>query len=265
MGRDENIEVFKDTESLCKNVQILKEAIQNSISKQQLILENDELCDVNKNRFADDAKIIVSKKRSFEAAEQYKETRVERGANAQEECLCRISTLLFNIKTPSMWDGFYAPHRAARNPINNGDIIYTPDVMVIKEDTAFPKRRPEIEWFKVDVITCAAPNLRERPSNLYNSHNGTKKVTLTLAEQQKIHEDRLRRILDVAVINGVESIILGAFGCGAFSNSPEAVAKAARNVITDYKKAFRNIEFAVYCSPRDDSNYKTFSKIIKDI
>ncbi len=26
----------------------------------------------------------------------------------------------------------------------------------------------EKDWYEVDVITCAAPNLRERPSNRFN-------------------------------------------------------------------------------------------------
>lgn len=36
-----------------------------------------------------------------------------------------------------------------------------------------------------------------------------------------LHEKKLRRMLDVAVMEGTETIILGAFGCGAFCNNPE--------------------------------------------
>ena len=59
-----------------------------------------------------------------------------------------------------MMKGFYYPHRNAKNPINNADIIYTPDVTVFKTDTGRPKLMNEAEWYDVDVITCAAPNLR---------------------------------------------------------------------------------------------------------
>lgn len=52
---------------------------------------------------------------------------------------------------------------------------------------------------------------------------------------------------------------------GAFSNNPEVVALAAKNVIKEYRKAFKVIEFAVYCSPRDDRNYKTFDRVLKPI
>lgn len=68
--------------------------------------------------------------------------------------------------------------------------------------------------------------------------------------------------MDLAVINENEVVILGAFGCGAFANNPEVVASAAKNVIADYRYAFQVIEFAVYCSQRDDLNYNSFSKII---
>ena len=37
-----------------------------------------------------------------------------------------------------MWDGFYTPHKQARNPLHNDDIIYTPEVTVFKSDTNNP-------------------------------------------------------------------------------------------------------------------------------
>ena len=73
----------------------------------------------------------------------------------------------------------------------------------------------------------------------------------------------IRRILEVALSEGCDTIILGAFGCGAFQNNPEVVALANRNVIKDYLHAFKNIEFAVYCSPRDERNFKIFERVLK--
>ncbi|WP_026665610.1 hypothetical protein [Butyrivibrio sp. FC2001] len=66
--------------------------------------------------------------------------------------------------------------------------------------------------------------------------------------------DRLRES------NADEVVILGAFGCGAFQNKPEIVARAAANVINDYLYMFKNIEFAVYCSPKDSRNYDAFKR-----
>ena len=72
----------------------------------------------------------------------------------------------------------------------------------------------------------------------------------------------MTRILDIAKAGNNDVVILGAFGCGAFENNPEVVAKAAREVIVDYVKDFEVIEFAIYCSPRDEKNYEIFHRIM---
>lgn len=279
MGREENIKTFQNTEKMCKENIRLKAAIEKSIALQQMILESDVIPEQNKKKYDLSAQIIVSKKRSYEAAEAYKNQSVcvhnfasastpgggvVHGANAQEECLCRCSDLYFCLNTPEMWNGFYKAHRNAKNPIHNDDIIYTPEVVVFKTDTAYPQVMPETDWYNVNVITCAAPNLRERPSNLFNSGDGNKAAMISDEELKVIHEKRLRRILDVAFLNGNEVVILGAFGCGAFLNNPEVVAQAANTVIEEYKYAFKAIEFAVYCGSGDARNYRIFSEIISE-
>ena len=106
---------------------------------------------------------------------------------------------------------------------------------------------PERVWYEVNVITCATPNLREYSRNVHNDGYRNRAVKITDKELLKLHEKRLRRILDVAVMEGNEIVILGAFGCGAFANNPGVVAQAAKNVIAEYRYAFKVIEFAVYC------------------
>ena len=278
MGRDENVTVFKDTERLCKTNPKLSESVKKATASQKLILEGDTLADQKKDIYEDPAKVVVSKKRTYEAAAGYKGQHVAvhnfasasnpgggvvNGASAQEECLCRCSGLYFNLNTRVMWDGFYQPHRDAHDPIHNDDIIYTPGVTVFKTDTAMPELMPESDWYDVDVITCAAPNLRNQPSNKYNTGDGNKQTVMKDKDLLALHEKRLRRILEVALSEGCDTIILGAFGCGAFQNNPEVVAQANRNVIKDYLHAIKNIEFAVYCSPRDDRNFKIFERVLK--
>ena len=278
MGRDENVTVFKDTERICKTNPKLSESVKKVTASQKLILEGDTLADQKKDIYEDPAKVVVSKKRTYEAAAGYKGQHVAvhnfasasnpgggvvNGASAQEECLCRCSGLYFNLNTRAMWDGFYQPHRDAHDPIHNDDIIYTPGVTVFKTDTAMPELMPESDWYDVDVITCAAPNLRNQPSNKYNTGDGNKQTVMKDKDLLALHEKRLRRILEVALSEGCDTIILGAFGCGAFQNNPEVVAQANRNVIKDYLHAFKNIEFAVYCSPRDDRNFKIFERVLK--
>lgn len=242
MGREENVLIFQDTERLSKTNGKLNTDLKASASGQKLILETDALEKTNLNIYDEPAKVIVSKKRT-------------------EECLCRCSYLYLCLNSPDMWDGFYTPHKQARNPLHNDDIIYTPEVTVFKSDTNNPALLPENEWYKVNVITCAAPNLRAMPSNKHNTGDGKKAAKISDKEMLEIHEKRLRRILDVAVSEGNDTVILGAFGCGAFMNKANIVAYAAKNVIKDYMHAFKNIEFAIYCSPQDDTNYKTFRSI----
>lgn len=276
MARYEYVEFFKDTRRLCLTEPVIAESIRKSVEGQKLIPETQELPEPEKDRYDEEAQIIVSRKKTFDAAEDYPGQKVavlnfasatnpgggvERGAVAQEECLCRDSGLFFCLETPEMRKGFYEPHRAAGDPIHNDDIIYTPGVLVFKRDDPYPRLMPEDQWFHVNVITCAAPNLRNKPTNRYNTGDGQGAVSLTDTELQELHEKRLRRILDVALSEGNDTVILGAFGCGAFKNDPEVVARAANRVIRDYRHAFRNIEFAVYCAPsQGDRNYKIFQK-----
>ena len=277
MGREDNITVFKDTERLCRENKQLADALKKSVSGQKLILETDSIESPNLNVFAEQAAVVVSKKRTFEAASEYKGNRiavhnfasasnpgggVKKGSNAQEECLCRCSGLYLCLNTSEMWDGFYTPHRNARDPIHNDDIIYTPEIVVFKTDEKKPRLMDEKDWYKVNVITCAAPNLRVHPGNPYNPGDGNEKIVVKDSDLLAIHEKRLRRILNVAASEGNDTVILGAFGCGAFANDPEVVATASGNVIKEYLHAFKTIEYAIYCNTWDEINYDTFAGVL---
>ena len=278
MGREENAAIFRDTEKMCRTHPRLREAIALSRAGQRLILEGDAVS-VPPGGNAAAGRLVVSPKRTFEAASAYARTMrtcvlnfasagnpgggVVNGSSAQEEALCRCSTLYFNLNTSAMWDGFYSPHRAARDPIHNDDAIWTPRVVVFKGDTALPRTLPEPEWYEVDVISCAAPNLREQPSNRMNDGDGDRQVSLAPAKLRAIHERRLSRILDIAAANGAEAIILGAFGCGAFRNDPAVVAAAAATVVPRYRTRFKVIEFAIYCRPGDTRNIDAFKRAFR--
>lgn len=268
MGRSENVAIFEDTHNLCKTNRELIAAIRRSNQLQEVILETDQIMTA-KTRFEEAAKIVVSKKRSFEAAHGYLGSKtcvlnfasatnpgggVAWGSTAQEECLCRCSTLYSNLTARNLWHPFYEAHREQRNPLYNDDCIYTPDVVVFKTDTREPELMQREDWWRVNVITCAAPNLRpDRDGNVVRIHKD---------ELFKLHVKRMRRILDIAAMKGNEVVILGAYGCGAFRNPPEIVASAMRRVSEEYRYHFRCIEFAVYCSPRDERNYLVFQQIL---
>jgi len=258
-----------------KRDEVLHRMQQESIAEQELILEN-EVLDVPAARFDEEAEVLVTKNRSFEAARPYAEQGlrtavlnfasstnpgggVTHGASAQEECLCRCSTLYNCLNTRAMWDGFYTPHRRSGNPLHNDDIIYTPNVTVLKDDDYELLDAP----FAADVITCAAPNLREQTTNRYNPADG-EAIRISKDELYRLHKQRARRILTVAALHQADVVILGAFGCGAFKNDPHVVASAYFDVLPEFRRHFRTIEFAVYCPRYDDSNYRVFSAKMAD-
>lgn len=261
-GRERLTEIFNDTCYLCKNDSLLKEMVDSANKKQRVILEGDKVIHPEK-KFDKPAKVVVSKKRTLEASRAYSTKEVcvhnfasatnpgggvERGAVAQEECICRSSTLFFNLTAPEAMEGFYYPHRKVRRPLGSDDCIYTPNVMVFKTDVSFPEILPVEEWYSINVITCAAPNLR--------AYQGR----ISQKELMELHRKRMRRILDIAKERGNTVVILGAFGCGVFQNQPEVVAEAYASIMEEYRYDFEVIEFAVYCTPKDTRNYDVFKR-----
>lgn len=65
-----------------------------------------------------------------------------------------------------------------------------------------------------------------------------KAARITDDELLAIHEKRFTRILDIALTNNNDVVILGAFGCGAFENNPGVVAAAAKNVVENIYMLF---------------------------
>lgn len=258
-----NYDVMNDTVDLCSKLNYLKNAIADSVSRERIVFQDDkvESGSIVPNR---NMKIMVSGRRTYEAAEQYNGKKIccldfannhnvggsPWSAGAQEESMCRISTLypcIFAKKKE-----FYDPHRKSfedglMDEMGNDDLIYVPDVVVFKSDDFTPKLKDESEWFKTDVIVSAAPQL---------GWNYDEKKYRT------VMESRIKRILDVASVEKVQALILGAFGCGAFNNPPEIVADVFADMIRNYD--FETVEFAVFCY-KDTTNFDVFERRFKDL
>ena len=266
----DNIEVFNDTQKVINSRKSLMDAVKASNDKQQYWV-TDEV-PAFENRFDTDAKIVVSKSTSFGAARKYNGEiavlnfasatnpggGVTHGSFAQEECLCRCSTLYNNLILKEAADKFYLPHRSGLSPLHNDDIIYTPGVVVFKSDDYKDYGTTK----NVNIITCAAPNLRENPKNEFNSENTTVPATISDDDLLELHKQRGRKILSVAAANKNDYVVLGAFGCGAFRNDPKIVAEAYKQILPEFKNAFKVIEFAVFCRDHETINYDTFKEII---
>ena len=260
------VSVFEDSMAKIENDRFLSDSVRQSVQSQQFIA-HERIVPLPSPRFDRNAPVLTSRDRTFEAALRYKtaypEARVAvlnfasatipgggvvAGASAQEECLCRVSTLYPCLKDKRMWYLFYSPHRISQNPLHNDDIIYTKNVQVFKDDDYRDLARP----VPVDVITCAAPNLMEDTS-------------LLSQELYVLHTQRWGKILSVAAANEADVLILGAFGCGAFRNDPYVVAQAFKSVAPEYLYSFKTIEFAVYCRETDIQNYTAFSDVLSQL
>ena len=273
--------IFEDTEEWYQTDETLKEAIAQSIKGTKLYMEG-ELPEITQEKSTDESIVSVGKYRTFETAQFYKRKNPELrvavlnfasatnpgggvtiGSHAQEECLCRCSTLYPTLDTDDLLKNYYDFHYKRHNALYTDACIYTPNILVIKSDTDKPQRLPKDKWISVDVLTCAAPNLRPRPSNKYNPGAG-KHIAVSDDELYDLHISRAKQILTVAAHHGVEVLILGAFGCGAFQNDPNIVAKAYADVVKQFNGYFKEIHFAVYCPPnRSNENYIAFAKIFK--
>ncbi len=244
----------------------LKEFTERAISSNCLYKENFSSPDCGRQNYADSAaeKILVVPDSTFAAARknlqygktavlnfanpQYPGGGVSKGAVAQEECLCRCSNLYLCLSAPNIFEDYYFYHKKYTNHLFSDRLIYTKDVVVFKDESEVPALLPRDEWFFVDVITCAAPYIA--------------KIDIDNASLKSLFKSRIKNIFEAAINNGVEVIILGAFGCGAFKNPPEVVAEAFHEVIDEnrYADNFRKIVFAIKCNPNNTKNLDVFQE-----
>ncbi len=275
--REDRIRVFEDTQRWIENDDELAAAVRFSLDHSTIYWENDyPVFDGDK---AGDTKIVVSRDRSYKAAmrlaQENKGCRiavmnfanafhpgggVTTGASAQEECLCRTSTLYPLIHRRDYRETYYRHHRTLDTPKASDALIYSRDVVICKTDEDLPKRMPREQWVKVDVITVAAPDLRDK-SNVHVPLVGDG-TYMNKAELFGYHVKRAIHVLTCAAAEGADVLVLGAFGCGAFRNDPEVVARAYKVAIEEFPKVFRKIEFAVYCSQWDTKNYEVFRRVL---
>ena len=260
-----NCLVMHHTYQECKTDNNLKDFVGATKAGQFIVFEKDQL---NIPKDGPTTNIVVSKKRSFEAAKSYffqkKSVAVLNFANnhsvggspfsagAQEESLCRTSTLFPCLEKEQKTYYEYHQKMYAQRLIGsdgNDDLIYSPQVVVFKTDESAPRMMEKNDWYFVDVITCAAPVLYKKPADLNDYENN-------------IILPRLRKVFEVAKKQNIDVLILGAWGCGAFHNPPERIAKFFNTLCSEYH--FDTIEFAIDASRKPCTNYDTFLKVFSE-
>lgn len=170
------------------------------------------------------------------------------GQMAQEEELCRRSTLLMSLFE---FNGCNIFDHGGNRYIPQKSVLYTPDVLIVKDDKYKPLKTP----YKCNVITACAVR--------YNTKQSYSKV------DKEIMYKVIENILSCAYINGNKSIVLGALGCGAFNNDAHECAYIFKDIINRYYHLFDNIYFAVLSNDshqhqhqHHNTNFDIFNEIL---
>ncbi|OHT12100.1 hypothetical protein TRFO_03722 [Tritrichomonas foetus] len=170
------------------------------------------------------------------------------GRQAQEEDLARQSSLsssltyntkMYDYHNRHLHDYYYADY-----------LIYSTNVVIFRDDEEQLIDNP----YRVSIISAVAVNKKK----LIESGNiDDEKVNQTM-------ENRCRKILELCISQNNKAIVLGAFGCGVFGNSPSDVAQIFHKLLFEekYGKHFSYVVFAITSKGyTTDQNLKQFQRI----
>jgi len=175
---------------------------------------------------------------------------VRNQCNAQEEQIFQRSGAVHPLSPPQLQgkQKNYYPLSEKVGPVAAG--LYSPRVPIFRKgarDGYAVLDQP----FEVDLLTVAA---FKNPS-LSGGRLQDKEVQGS--------KEKIRTILEMAYQKGDETLVLSAFGCGAYRNPPTHMAKLFQEVIDQYyPRAFKKIIFAIIddsLSPKG-GNFKPFAQ-----
>lgn len=176
---------------------------------------------------------------------------VRGGSRAQEETLCRQSTLLYSLESDAARP-YYDNHRASGTYLATDAIVFSPKVQFLRDDKYDWLEDSDFGPLTVSVLTCAAPHL------FPDTHD-------SLEDLSALYYKRILGMLCVAMKYGCRNLVLGAWGCGAFKNDPKLVADAfcralltIKNDYMDGKDFFEVVFFAI--PDAESENHKAFKK-----
>lgn len=170
------------------------------------------------------------------------------GANAQEEALCRCSTLYESISSKKASE-MYRYNNTHVSNVESDYMLLSPVVCVFR-DEKFELLKEPVE---VAVITIPAPN--RFGAALFASGK--------TIEETMLH--RIRIMLRIAARKGYKNLVLGAWGCGAFGNKPEEVSEYFKKVLVEeaYGRCFEEVCFAIY-GKTDGKNIQAFRETFRE-
>lgn len=258
MNSSDLINVFIDTQTRIASSETLRLATEESRAKSRVY--DAGFTSEGKTVKSESLNISVLEGRSFDTARRFTDGRVavlnfanpikpgggvRGGVKAQEECLCRCSNLYDVISSEELQAPYYEWHKSNNSYSYSDKLIYSPDIKIIKDDDYGLLDAP----FSVDVITCAAPY------SVYGYERESLRATLV---------SRITNILEAAADNDVDTVVLGAFGCGVFRNPPDLVAECFKEVLVTngYYRYFKRVVFAIVNASIFDRNFGIFEQTL---
>ena len=166
---------------------------------------------------------------------------VEYGSGAQEENLCRRSNLIlslyqFSRSRVSQYPDLGLVSHTDQYPMDerHGG-VYSGIVTFFRSSESEGSLLLD-EPYNIPVISVAA---------LSGPRIGAD--GLMLPEETEITLDKMRTIFRIGIMQGHDSLVLSAMGCGAFANPPAHIAKLFHQVIEEdeFKDKFSLIDFAI--------------------
>lgn len=166
------------------------------------------------------------------------------GSSAQEESLCRASDLYLYIKDVNE---FYKNQKHYESGLYDSDLIYSENVSFFKDG-----KGQNVQSIDVDVVTACAVNVK-------SLRQQDRRQELKLVESSM--RERIENIFEIAMRKNVDTLVLGAFGCGVFSNNPYMIRNIFQDAIhsTRYKNKFKEIHFVIY---KDDYLLNVFKNTL---
>nr|WP_315033267.1 TIGR02452 family protein [uncultured Chryseobacterium sp.] len=151
------------------------------------------------------------------------------GAEAQEESLARTSAL---YETQLMANDYYTLHRGMVSCFYTDTMIYSPKVPVFRRDKGQLLSKPVMCNFITSAAVNAGVVKRQEPQRV--------------KEVLRAMDIRTDKMLALALHQGNETLILGAWGCGVFKNDPKEIAGLFKKYLQGkYKNKFKRVVFAV--------------------
>lgn len=169
-----------------------------------------------------------------------------RGARAQEEYLARSSTLFACLQNNPM----YVYHASQLDPFYSDYVIYSSDVVVFRDDDGALLSTP---------YTCAILTSPAVQANAVRRYVPEKEDQIG-----EMMWSRILKVLAVAIRHGHTSIVLGAWGCGAFGNDGYEIAGLFKRALEEnFVGAFENVIFAITDWSEEDRFIGPFREVLR--